>query len=434
MTENIENMKSADEKPRMRPIEIMPIKQDEETMVLLRDPAHFMEEPILLSPLAGLIVTLFTGEHSIANIGEIIEQQFKQKLPLEDIAGLAVELDKQHLLENENFIKFRDQSILDFKNAKVRPAFLAGKSYPDDMMELQNLMASFYLAESGPGLPKLDEKSSRKRVRGMIAPHIDLVKGGPAFAHSYHALAESDPADLYVILGTGHAGPQNFFTATSKDFDTPFGVVNTDGDFLQRLNDRLNFDLEEDEILHKTEHVIEFQLLFLQHMQNNAYPFKIAPILCSYSPLMMNPKAILEQDSSQEETVRFYEQQIKNFSQALRETIAEHDGKVCVISSVDMAHMGPRYGDEKGLTPKQLEQLEIDDRLTLELVAAGSGTAFSKHLEADQNNNRRRIFGYPCIHTMLTSGDFKNGELLQYDQTQVDEDGSVVSFGSMVFR
>ncbi len=69
-----------------------------------------------------------------------------------------------------------------------------------------------------------------------------------------------------MILGTSHygAGPE-LFSATRKNYATPFGAVETDGAFVDRLAARYSGDLFADEMLHRGEHSIEFQALFLAY-------------------------------------------------------------------------------------------------------------------------------------------------------------------------
>ena len=66
-------------------------------------------------------------------------------------------------------------------------------------------------------------------MKALIAPHIDFNRGGPCFAWAYKALAESQPPDVFVVLGTGHSARQTF-VMSRKDFETPFGVLRADRD------------------------------------------------------------------------------------------------------------------------------------------------------------------------------------------------------------
>lgn len=124
------------------------------------------------------------------------------------------------------------------------------------------------------------------------------------------------------------------YSTLAKDFETPFGRAKCDLEFIKTLNS--NYAAGPNEILpHKSEHSIEFQLIFLQHLFQNKRDFTFVPILCSFSYHMLNGSAFPREKKI-----------VENFSRALKKTIDEFDKKICVIASVDFSHVGPRYGDQ----------------------------------------------------------------------------------------
>ena len=54
--------------------------------------------------------------------------------------------------------------------------------------------------------------------------------------------------------------------ATRKDFATPLGAAETDGELLDAVAARCSLDLFADEFAHRREHSIEFQVVWLQHV------------------------------------------------------------------------------------------------------------------------------------------------------------------------
>ena len=86
----------------------------------------------------------------------------------------------------------------------------------------------------------------------------------------HYGLKAHDPPELIIILGTSHygSGPE-LFSATKKNYATPFGAVKTDAEFIDRLSARYRGDLFADELLHRNEHSIEFQALFLKWALGN---------------------------------------------------------------------------------------------------------------------------------------------------------------------
>ena len=105
--------------------------------------------------------------------------------------------------------------------------------YKADPAELKIQLDGFFTAPNGPGLP--NGENSAATPKAIVAPHIDFHRGGPAYAWAYKGLAESDGADLFILLGTSHCGGRTPFILTLKDFETPLGLVETDKEFVDAL-------------------------------------------------------------------------------------------------------------------------------------------------------------------------------------------------------
>jgi AmmeMemoRadiSam system protein B len=270
---------------------------------------------------------------------------------------------------------------------------------------------------SGGGVGGVSEANTLKAV---IAPHIDLRRGGACYAHTYKHVAEESDADLFVILGVNHFGGNGFFSLTRKHFETPLGLFETDTAFIDALAQNYGDDLFAGEFAHKQEHSIEFQVIFLQYLFGNQRPIKIAPILCS------SFHEIIAQGVSPSEV-----KQVKTFIESLRKTIAESNQKICLIAGVDLSHVGGRFGDEGILTSMLLNQLKGEDLQMLQTVEAIDVEGFYNSIQ--KNNDRRNICGLPAIYTMLSVLDASAGKLIKYDQSVEQDTQSVVSYASMCF-
>jgi len=86
----------------------------------------------------------------------------------------------------------------------------------------------FFAHANGSGMPELGGTSSTARLRGILSPHIDFVRGGPTYTWSYRELVEQSDADTFVILGVAHQQSRRRFVLTRKDFETPLGLAKTD--------------------------------------------------------------------------------------------------------------------------------------------------------------------------------------------------------------
>src|SRR5690606_26568728 len=105
-------------------------------------------------------------------------------------------------------------------------------------------------------------------------------RGGPAYAHGYKALVEGTDADVFVVFGTAHVSPASLFTLTRRHYDTPLGPVPTDPAVVEKLAERLGDGVFGDELVHRDEHAIEFQAVWLRHLFGDR-PISMVPILCS---------------------------------------------------------------------------------------------------------------------------------------------------------
>jgi AmmeMemoRadiSam system protein B len=120
---------------------------------------------------------------------------------------------------------------------------------------------------------------------------------------------------------------------------------------------------------------------------------------------------------------------VPTFLDALGESITASERKVCVIAGVDLAHVGPRFGDAEANTPAFLERVAREDRKMLESITAPDAGAFFASVAADGDS--RRICGLSPIYAFLRALPGARGELLRYSQWP-DQQGAV-SFCAAAF-
>lgn len=401
------------EQPKLRSrLEAIPIRQGHEFFIALRDLEGLSPETLVLSPQAYFLVTLMDGSNSVVDIQAAYMRRFGDILFRENLDALVKKLDSHLFLENQNSRVRMQQLITEFRNQRTRPAFHAGVSYEANAERLEAQLRSFFASENGgPGDPS--PADSKRTILGLTAPHIDLRSGGPCFAYAYKALLEASDIRTCVVLGTGHEPLPHYFALSRKDFETPLGLVAADNEFIEQLTSLCSLDLLADEFAHRREHTIEFQALFLRFLLPEV---RIVPILCSFGV------EELEQRSND----------ILTMVQSLKETLEAYPHPVCLISSVDLAHIGPRYGDRFRPHAGTVREHEQADHKLLKTMSTADAEAFADILVAERNC--RRICGLPPLYTMLkTLEGHAEGELLRYDYTKVDGEGSFVTFASMAF-
>ena len=398
------------DRPRLRPLEVFPLETENGRMIALRDPSGMTEAIALLPPPAVAVVQLFDGKRDKREIAAEFFRRHQQMLPPELLDDLVSQLDQGLFLDSDRFAAHVTQIKQDFAAAPVRAAAHAGKSYPGDPVALRPFLENCF--QPGNPVPP---------PRALIAPHIDLHRGGQAYGATYRALARSD-ADLFVVFGTDHVGTDHPFTLTRKHYATPLGDVTTDTALVDTLTQQVDgaLDLFADELHHRTEHSVEFQALLLRHVLGPDRPITILPVLCG----SLHRYVERRDDPTTHDG-------IKRFLDTLAELTSGR--KVCVIAGADLAHVGPRFGDARPLREPDRDRLARLDAATLEACAAGDARAFLDTVRADRD--ARRICGIaPIYHTLhLVAG--AEGDVVAYDQCPADEDGgSLVSIAGVVLR
>ena len=116
------------------------------------------------------------------------------------------------------------------------------------------------------------------KIQALVAPHIDLNVGYKSYAQAYGMLQDATPTRV-VVLGTGHQLQEGLFSLTDKDFETPLGIIKSDGEAVDRLKRSGQGIVALNDFIHRSEHSVEFQLIFLQHVMKTK-DFTIIPILC----------------------------------------------------------------------------------------------------------------------------------------------------------
>lgn len=401
--------------PKLRSVDIIPVQVQGRPFLLLRDPLGLTPKAFLFpAPLAPLL-TLLDGRHTVREIQVALMRMTGTFIFSDEIEGLLKGLDEHLLLDNDRFREALKKAQEAYRESEFREPVLAGSVYPKDPDELRAMLDRFFAPSKGPGKPR--GVRGKSPLKAIVVPHIDFSRGGHVYAWGYKALAECPPASLFVILGIAHYPTRNLFTVTTKNFPTPLGVSVTDKRFIATLQKRCDFDLLADELVHKGEHSIELQVVWLQHLFGSV---PIVPILCASFEDKVSP------GGSPMEL-----EEIRQFVKALRETAGEWDEPVTFIASVDLSHIGRRFGDLHPLTPEVFRWLEAEDRYFLRQIAEGDAEAMFASIHRDGNS--RRVDAYPAVYVLLKTFERIKGEVKAYDQSVERETGSIVSFGAVVF-
>ncbi|HEV7989296.1 MAG TPA: AmmeMemoRadiSam system protein B, partial [Candidatus Binataceae bacterium] len=387
------------DKPTIRPVEAFPMEQQDQTLICLRDPSGLAPEPIMLGMGAYFLVTLFDGTNSTLDLQAAFSHRFGEVIPSEKIRELVAALDRAYFLDSPAFAE-RVRSVREeFRQSPSRVAALAGLCYETEPSRLRAEIESFFERPNAPGrdalagpAPASSTAAAAGGLAGLIAPHIDPRRGAAAYAWAYNELRRRERPELIVILGTSHygAGPE-LFSATRKNYLTPLGAVPTDRAFVERLAARYagsrGGDLFADEMLHRNEHSIEFQALFLAWALG-VEGYQVAPILVSSFHQMVRDG---ERPAANERVARFLD--------ALREELAAERRRVLILAGVDFAHVGRKFGDSFGVDDGVTERVRREDLALIETIKSGDPGGFFADIARE--GDQRKICGLAPMYTQL---------------------------------
>jgi AmmeMemoRadiSam system protein B len=247
--------------------------------------------------------------------------------------------------------------------------------YPRDPDHLEQLLERYYR-----------NKSTGLNAKGIVAPHAGYIYSGEVAACAYSSIPESF-AGTFIIIGPSHRG---YLTCASLvSWETPLGLLDTDKEFVQAL------DIRVDEFSHRSEHSIEVQLPFIK------YRFPRAMI----APVMMGEQSLLS---------------ARNLAEHILTALSVTQREVRIVASSDFSHYVPHEVATKQdlFAIGALETLDIEE--------------FYRRIEAEGVS----ACGYGPISTMILVAQHQGarvGRLLQY-RTSGDVTGDldqVVGYGAI---
>jgi len=181
---------------------------------VIRDPFQYSDATLIVPP--GLVSCLefFDGEHTSPDLraylvratGDLEVGQIEQHL-LDALSSAG-------FLEDETFLRCKEQAERAFAEAPIREPSHAGCRLPDENPKLIRTFNE-YLADAPP--------APKEKLLAIAAPHVSPFGGVDAYRAAYSALSPSDAGRTFVILGTSHYGAPDRLGLIAKPFATPYG-------------------------------------------------------------------------------------------------------------------------------------------------------------------------------------------------------------------
>lgn len=402
--------------PALRPLDAFPLAHDGKTWLALRDTEGWTERLVLLSALEAQVAARLDGRRTAAQVAAELARH-GHDIRAEEVAAFAKGLDEALMLDSPRFRRQVRTAATAFKKARARPAALAGRSYAAAPAELESEMRGFFRRPGGPGAPPAP--GTLGRPTGIVAPHIDFHRGGAGYAWAYRELLASSMPALCVVIGVAHRTPGTPLVLAAKDFETPFGLVPLATELATDFERAAPFDLRADELVHRSEHSVEFQAVWLAFAgESLGGKPAMLPLLASSCDLASAVAGARTESAIDR----------------LAELLEPLKGSLLLVCGADLAHIGPRFGDDQPVDEAWMERVESQDREGLSRLAAQDARGWLSSVQSD--GNARRVCGVSALYAFsrLHKALFPKapGRLLHWGHA-ADPAGGTVSFASMVF-
>jgi len=393
---------------RRNDLEFIPIQHEGRQLILICDHLGLVEEGKAVLPAVYQILALLNGSRSVRDIQwELMRQHGGVLVDTDEINHILNLLDKSFLLDSERFQSARHDIVTRFASEPVRRCSHCGQAYPDDPTALKAQLDEILDSKGPPSEPD-------GKIEAIVAPHIDLRVGYKVYAQSYAMLKHTSPTRV-ILIGVGHQMADNLFSLTDKDFETPLGLVKSDTVSIDRLREKGKGAVSDNDFAHRSEHSIEFQILFLQHILKK--DFKIIPILCGSFQTSLpecNRDAYLEKAGP--------------FLEALAEFVSEPE--TLLVAGVDFSHIGLKFGHEHPAEYLESQSVAHDKRLLEHLSKLDRERFWEESREVEDRFN---VCGFSALACLLEVLPPCKSEILDYQVWHEEGTKSAVGFAAAVF-
>lgn len=402
----------------------------------LADARQVSEKVVFTSPAVQAILPLMDGSRDLDEIVTRVGHGLTRAM----MEQLVAQLDDAALIEGPRFDEVLRKSREDFDAGPVLPP-ASSAQFADALVDESHggRASDEQKAAQGPArvaevfdrwmaqtLRSVDNPSFDRLPRAIVAPHIDYGRGWMNYAAVYGRMRVCDRPDRVVILGTNHFGMGTGVVGCDKGFQTPLGVCGLDAPLAAALRASLGDALFEHRFDHEREHSVELQMMWVQHVfgKDGAghYPSVFGALV--HDPVVNNGQSYDGTGVA-----------LDPFVQALRAAIAGLPGTTLVVSSADLSHCGPAFGDPRPLAgdDPEVEQARNaiirHDMQMLELVTQNKPGDLVGAMAWQQNHTRWCSIGNICA--TLKTVEPKDIKLLNYAAAMDQQGLTMVSHAAM---
>lgn len=386
---------------------------------ILYDTSGLSEAQLLVADNSMSLIAYLDGAHSVIDLRAEYERETGIAIELAEIEELILELDNARFLDNHRFNDLYNNLMSAFGATSLRSSVCSGSIYSADVKQLKLELESLMMHAPKPEIQGRAGNVLRRAPRGIVAPHMDFKRAAACYGQIYKELREHyKRPEAVIILGTAHGKMHRRFAVCDKDFAVTGGVVRCQREITSRIIAETAgvADFTEDMFAHRSEHSIELQAVWLDHIWKD---IEIVPILVGGMDEFIENPALAAADP-----------EICAMVAALRGVV--HDYRITLIASADLSHIGRRFGDQRDLDIGFISETEVADREYLRSVLGGEGQKALECLAG--HKDRYHICGTGCIYLLGAVLPGVSGQLLGYYQTISRELEQAVGCAGAIFE
>lgn len=352
------------QKPKIRPVRGFPASAGEQQVLGLADARQISDKIVFTHPLVQVLLPKMDGTRSLDQLVEEVGRGLTRPI----LEQLIAQLDDAALIEGPTFDTLWAKVRSDFDSSKtLPPGSTAAMADALAVEELGEEATDAQKAEVGPGklkaaldkwidasLKEAKDPSFDSLPKAIVVPHIDYPRGWMNYGAAWGRMRVTDRPDRIIILGTNHFGTAPGVCGCNKGFESPLGTCEADTKLVEALRESLGDALYEHRYDHEREHSIELQIPWIQHCIGADDEGNFPPIFAAlvHDPVVNNGQAYDESGIG-----------LDAFVEATKKALTELGGTTLVVSSADLSHVGPAFGDQHPLAGDKDEPKAFRERV-----------------------------------------------------------------------
>ncbi len=351
---------------------------------MIRDPLGISNE-MILNRESFLLLSLLDGEEKIENIKSKFLRSTGIILLDAEIINFIKEMERNYIFLDENFYKKIEE-----EKKKIEEA------------PFKEINVRFDFERIRKEIEKIDFKDGED-LKGIIVPHIDMNVALDTYLKSYSFIKNLNKR-IFLIFGVPHFYSERIFSVFKKNYRIKEKIIKIEEKIMENLENNFGSQIFNDIISFKNEHSIEFPIIFLSVLRDDFY---IVPFLVSKESM----------------------DELRKIANGIFNSIEPFINDIFLISSVDLSHVGRKFGDEEIFDVTQIDLKYIEHLKNIE-----NDEAF-KFLE--ERNNFTKIDGIYTNFLFLEVLKFmgvKKGEMIDYKIYHEEITSSIVSYTSIIFK